>query len=86
MVQIFYGYTEGVAVEQKDDMDEEHSHGLSISEALTFTKVDVMEGVQSVLEANGVDLPPTWYPSKGVCDLVGVLCSFGMNVIQQDCT
>src|SRR5258706_8194975 len=50
-------------------------HGLSFSEALEFTKVDVMEGVKVALEANGVELTPTRYPSKGVCDRAGVFFS-----------
>lgn len=31
-----------------------------------------MEGVRVVLELNALELPPTRYPSKGVCDRVGV--------------
>ena len=63
---VFYRYTAGVAVEQKENMAKEHPPWVVLLRGTTS-----FQGVKVVLEAKVVELP-----LKGVCDRVGVF--FGM--------
>ena len=66
LAQIFYRYTEGVTVEQRENMAKECTPWVVLLRGTTS-----FQGVKVVLEAKAVELP-----LKGVCDRVGVF--FGM--------